>query len=39
MPSVYGVKAKAARIWGIMTTTLLYKLGKYEMKDAGRLHL
>jgi len=33
MTRAHGVKAEAARILGIKTTTLLYKLGKYGMGD------
>ncbi|NUO81685.1 sigma-54-dependent Fis family transcriptional regulator [candidate division KSB1 bacterium] len=35
LKKAHGVKAEAARILGIKTTTLLYKLGKYGMQTAG----
>ena len=35
MSKAHGVKAEAARILGIKTTTLLYKLSKYDSPEAG----
>ncbi len=35
LKKAHGVKAEAARILGVKTTTLLYKLGKYGMQGAS----